>query len=212
MKALLLSLLLLVGDGFTEGQRAYQEGRFREAYEAFHAQQREAGEEASAELLYNLALAAVRAGALREAEIAAEKAAARGGPEFTARRDFLRGNIAFTRCERATVVAVKPDVQPHEFVPALKHARTALESWQQAAVSRPDWPEARRNVQRALHQLQDLLQKQKAAESNRKEDKPPPEPPPPEPQPLLDKLKEKDQQKRELRRRKLPRIKVEKDW
>lgn len=138
----------------------------------------DAGESAAPELLYNRALAALSAGALREAEIAAEKAAARGGPEFAALRDFLLGNAAFARCLAAGGQAAAPEAEPFAFDLGLAHAEAARRFWQRAALSREDWPEARRNVERALLELEGLRKKKEEAEKERRARARLPEPPP----------------------------------
>ncbi len=143
----------------------------------------DAGESAAPELLYNRALAALGAGELRAAEIAAEKAAARGGPEFAALRDFLLGNAAFARSVAASAQAAAPEAEPFAFDLAIAHAEAARRFWQRAALSRADWPEARRNVERVLLQLQDLRGRKEQAEKERKARARLPEPPPPQADP-----------------------------
>ncbi len=187
MKKLLLlpllfaSMLLLGGDRFFTGERAYKEGRFRDALEELSAAEETLGNSASPELLYNKALAAFYAGDLTVAEYTAEKAAARGGPSFGALCDFLRGNTAFVRCERAEsgaeseLEANEEDAGLSGLDEAIACAEAAKDLWQQAAMSRADWPEARRNVQRALIKLDELKKKKetqrKQQERDRKKDK-----------------------------------------
>ncbi len=241
MRPLLLSTLLLLpgGDPFAEGVRAYEEGRFRDAYVAFTEAENAAGNAASAELLYNRALAALHVGELRAAEFSAEKSAARGGPEFAGLADFLLGNAAFIACERAEAEANLRDADPTSLGRAISHAQTARDFWQLAALSRPDWPAARRNVERALLKLEKLEQQKAEAEANQapkteSEPKPPPEPDepteeieqdptlqeaPPELSPeemnrLLDKLAQMEREKRLLREtwQRMRTANVEKDW
>ncbi len=184
MKSLLPLLLLLTGDAFTEGLRAYREGRFRDALAAFTEAEKADGDGASAALFYDKALAALRSGALSEAESAAERAAARGGGEFGARRDFLLGNVAFLRCEKAEAVASGPEAEPFAWDAAIAHGEAARNHWQLAAASRLDWPEARRNVERARRKLEELAQKKLEAEKLRSErDKKQPSQPNPLPEP-----------------------------
>ena len=163
MKALLCLLLVLAGDAFADGLRAYREGRYREALAAFSEAVAEAGEGAAPELLYNQALSAVRVGELAVAEAAAERAAARGGPAFAALRDFLIGNIAFQRALTAELQATGPEAEPFAFDGAIAFAKKALRSWQRAAVRKEDWPRARRNVERALRKLSELQRKKDEA-------------------------------------------------
>ncbi|MBW2415610.1 MAG: hypothetical protein JRG76_13985 [Deltaproteobacteria bacterium] len=230
-QALTLLALLLFGCG-DPGGRAYREGRFRDAHEAF----RSAGDDAPAARLFNRALAALRAGDLTEAETAAEAAAARGTPEIAALGDFLRGNAAFERCLMAERQASTAAAEPFAFDVALTYARKARGLWQLAAMSRSDWPEARRNVERALLKADELKRKKadREEQQRRKTDpRPKPRPPPApdavqdpavEPQleeldpdevlRLLDKLAEKEKEKRALRRlhRKARMAEVERDW
>lgn len=175
MKTLLLLMppflmLLLPGDEFSTGVHAYEECRFEDALETFSECERAAGNSASAELLHNKAMAALRAGELLVAEYSAEKTVVRGGPGFAAWRDFLWGNTAFARSEKAEEKANKPDAEPSAFEEAIAQAEIARNYWQMAVVRRSDWPEARRNVERALLKLRELKKKKEAAEQrNRKE-------------------------------------------
>jgi hypothetical protein len=219
--------------------RAYEEGRFRDALTAFTAAEQAAGDAASGPLLYNRALAALRAGDLRVAESSAEKAAVRGGPELEGLGDFLLGNAAFARAERAKAESALREADPTALARAIAHAATARDAWQRAAASRADWPEARRNVERALLALDDLRKKKEEAEKNRQSKKEqPPEPPPPPPRPdeeieqdptaqpdpgelsaaqiaqLLARLDAKEREKRDLRRarQRVRDVAVERDW
>jgi hypothetical protein len=228
--------MLLGGGNPGDGHRAYVENRFDEAYEAFTEAERSAGEDAPAELLYDRSLAALRSGRIEEAEIAAEKAAVRGGAAFTALRDFLLGNAAFERCARAEAKATGgTDAAPFALEEALIHVRHAALFWQKAAMSRPDWPEARRNVERALLKERELKKKTEAIQEARKKIKATkigqqpeakakkpdlaPEPrldelSPEQIRQLLERLAEKERQKAALRRerQRLKRAEVEKDW
>ncbi|HLQ38820.1 MAG TPA: hypothetical protein VK348_13505 [Planctomycetota bacterium] len=239
MRTLLLCLLPLAsppqaGAGFDAGVRAYGEGRWQDAFAAFTAAEQAAGIAVSAELLHDLALAALRAGRPSEAEAAAARAAARGGSRFAGLRDFVRGNAAWIRCERAELQASGPEAEPFAFDAAIALAETARNGWQLAAASRPDWPEARRNTERALQKIAELRQQQAAAERNRPPSRQTPDQPEPQPQPpqeqqpepqltelspeqlqqLFDKLAAKEQQKLALRstRQQAPDGSVERDW
>ncbi len=239
-KALLaLPLCALLGndEAFAAGLRAYRAGRFAEALAAFTEAEARAGDAATPELLYDKALSALRAARFSEAESAAGAAAVRGGPEFTGLRDFLLGNVAFARCELAAAQASGPEAEPFAFDVALGQAERARLSWQRAALSRPDWPEARRNVERALLRLEELKQAREEARKRSEEQKKleqPPEPPAPPPteeearaieaqvaelsprevQELLARLGAKEKEKLALRRarRNDQPIEVEKDW
>ncbi len=168
MRILLCLLFLLAGDEFAEGVRAYRQGRYEAALRAFTLAEEQAGNEASAELLHNKALAALGAGDMLAAEIAAEKAAVRGGPRFASLRDFLLGNAGFARCEQAEELAARPEAGMPALDEAIAHARAAKGFWELAAMSRSDWPAARRNVERALIKLERLLKKKEDAEKRRK--------------------------------------------
>ena len=154
--------LLAAGDPFDSGLTAYQEGRFKESLDLFRAAEKAAGRAAPTELVYNRALAALRAGELRESETAAQRAAARGGADFMPLCLFLKGNAAFARCELAAAQAETPGAPPFAYDAAISLARTARTAWQRAAMSRPDWPAARRNVERALLKEEALAKLKKA--------------------------------------------------
>jgi hypothetical protein len=146
---------------------------------AFDASVEEAGEGASAELLYDKALAALRVGDRMAATAAAKAAAARGGPEIQALADFVRGNAAFALSEAAEEEANRPGGDPTAHERAVASTEDALAAWKRAAATRSDWPEARRNVERALLRLARLRERRSAADQPRP---PPPQPPPPTPE------------------------------
>ncbi|MEZ5966859.1 MAG: hypothetical protein R3F56_23670 [Planctomycetota bacterium] len=228
-----LSILILLGGssaggspdgGFDAGVRAYREGRFADALAAFAAAEQDAGDAASPVLLYDLALAALRVGDLSKAEAAAEKAAERGGDDFAPRRDFVRGSVAYARAQSAGAQADGVEAEPFAFEAAIALARRAAQQWQHAACSkRADWPQARRNVERALQLVDDLERRKAAAEAKRKRQEPdqakpkpvpPPDAKPPDakdvpPRPLdldavrrlFDRLAAKEKEKLILRRR-----------
>ncbi|MCC6671832.1 MAG: hypothetical protein IT458_12290 [Planctomycetes bacterium] len=189
--SILLCLTLLLpqgGDAAAAGAQAWREGRYRDALASFTAAVRAAGEDAAAELLHNQALAALRAGAPREAELAAERAAARGGPEFAGLREFVRGNAAFARCLVAAAQAASVEAEPFAFDVAIAHAEAARAAWQRALLQRGEWPEARRNVERAQRKLTELREAKAAADRRRREEarkagEPEPKPLPVQPDP-----------------------------
>src|SRR5262249_15509758 len=95
-----------------------------------------------------------------------------------------KGNAAFARCETAAKVASQPEAEPFAYDAAIAHGEAARRSWQLAAMSRPDWPEARRNVERAIATIEDLRKRNDDALAKKKktEDRPQPKPQnPPEP-------------------------------
>lgn len=173
-KLLVVGALLFVpgaSERFRAGLKAYQEGRFNEALAEFSEAEKAAGDKASAELLFNQALSALRAGELASLESSAEKSAARGGEKFAPLRDFLLGNSAFARSEKAEAIAKSPEGEPSAFTDAITQAETAKNFWQQAAASRPDWPEARRNVERALLKIEQLKKEKEEADKKKQKDK-----------------------------------------
>lgn len=240
LTALLLLALALAGcDGGGEARRAYEQGRFEEAHDSYGAALAEAGDGASAELLANGALAAIRAGKPGDAESFAERAAARGGPEVAARALFLRGSAAFQRCGTATLQADTVEAEPFAFDVAIAYGEKARDLWGAAAATRPDWPEARRNVERALLELDEIREKKREAERRRARRANPPPKPKPLPAPsgdeekteeekaaeamnaelgpeqvlaLFEKLREKEREKLELRRSRRAAAGGGKDW
>ena len=168
----------LFGGGFATGVQAYAEKRYADALAAFTATADAAGDQATAELLYNKALAALAAGQLRIAESEAEKAAARGGSEFEGLRDFLHGNVEFARCTTAAAESALQEADPTVLSQAIGHAKRARAKWQLAAATRPDWPSARRNIERVTDEIANLERRKKEAEEKRrKSTKPPPDQP-----------------------------------
>ncbi|MHC4342356.1 MAG: hypothetical protein ACYSX0_19350 [Planctomycetota bacterium] len=239
MRFAILFALLLTGCGeFAAGVDAYREGRYRDAHAAFRKAE---ADDASAELSFNRALAALRAGDLSDAESSAQKAAERG-PAIAPLCGFLQGNAAFERCRMAERQADSVAAEPFAFDVAIAYAKKAARLWQRAAMSRPDWAEARRNVERALRKLEELQKKKEEADPRRRrqaDPKPRPDPVPPLPLPkpgteieqdpevtpqlkelspeqiarLLDKLAEKEKDKAALRRSTRQQdSRVERDW
>jgi hypothetical protein len=121
----------------------------------------------------------------------------------------------------------------------MAHAEDALAAWRRAATSRPYWPEAARNAERALLRLARLRDRGSAGGAKKPPPPPPPAPPPvPPPTPkeapgpdarpdadtselapadvlrLFDVLRRKEQQKMDLRRavRHAPSGGTERDW
>jgi len=183
---------------------------------------------------YERALAHLREGELRAAEAEAERAAADG---LVAHSDFLRGNVAFGQATLAEKQARAPGAEPFAIDVAIAYARKARRLWEHAATTRPDWPAARRNVERALLKI-DELEKLRRRGDPRRQPQPRPRPgPTPRPEKtdeveaaderpvldalgpeevrrLLDRLAEKEKEKRDLRRsRRAERsAAVERDW
>jgi len=235
--ALSLVLVALLGFGCGEGGRAreaYEAGRYEDAHAAFL----DAGDDVSAPALVNRALAGLMAGQLRDAAEMAKRATVEGTGEVAARAMFLHGNVAFAQCTLAERQADTLEAEPFAFDIAIRYGEAARDHWRDAAMTREDWPEARRNVERALLKLMTLRNKKReAAKRREKKSEPKPEPKP-RPAPgkeeveekpgdpaiaalsaeqvlrLFERLEEKEREKIELRReqRRERMATVEKDW
>lgn len=177
--------VLLAADApdFAAGEALFREGRFADALAVFTALEAECGDAAPAELLHARALAALGAGSPLEAEVALEKAIARGGAAWLPMRDFVAGSAAFARCERAEAQAAGPEAEPFAFDVAIAHAQAARDAWQSAAVAGSDWPEARRNVERAQAKLDALRKRRGEAIERGKQTRGGETAPPPTPDP-----------------------------
>jgi hypothetical protein len=172
--ALLLLLLPAGGCGaepFAEGVEAYRDGRPADALEAFARAEALAGDAAGTALLHDRALAALRVGRARDAEISAEKLVARGGPGEAGFRSFVAGNAAWQRMNRARAEAGLTDPDPTAFARAIEHAEAARDAWLEALDARADWAAARRNVERAQRALEELQRQQAEAEAARRNKK-----------------------------------------
>ena len=189
--AVMMFLLVLGGDEVERALVDYRAGRFEEAHRVISAVVARRGDRASPELLYDQALCALAVGRYREAEVAMETAAARGGGPFVALRDFVFGNVAFAQCLTAAELAGRVEAGPVAFDAAISSARRAADHWRRAAISRHPWPAAIRNAERALAKLAELQEaKEEAARKRRERKKPKPprrkkpkEPDPPKPDP-----------------------------
>jgi hypothetical protein len=157
-KALLIGTIAaaaLAGCGpAPEGARAYAEGRWADAHRAFAAEVAAAGDGADSALLHDAALAALRAGALDEAEALAGR---------SADGEFLRGHAAFLRAGRAEAETAGPRSDASGWDRAIRHATDARDHWARAAAAREGWPEARRNAERAALRIEALEEKRKSA-------------------------------------------------
>lgn len=155
-----------------------------------------------------------------------------------ARATFLRGNRAYALSLQAEAESLRPGGDPTAAEAARSLTEDALAAWRMAAATRRDWPEARRNVERALLRLDLLRERAKDGGKPRPEpDSQPPPPPPPVPgrdtnpveaptvletgdlptadvMKVLDVLKEKEKARRETRRaeREARGGGVERDW
>lgn len=199
-------------EAWRTGIQAYRESRYPEALAAFQEAEGQGKEPAPAALLFNQALAAYQSQAWSQAESAALAAAARGGAEFQALADFLRGNIFYARCELAERESLGPQAGPSALDVAIALAQSAADAWQRAAMSREDWPQARRNVERALAKLEQL-QNKKAAQPAPPAKKLPQAQPPENLDQLLKKLEAKKKSLRKRPKKAVPeRDAVGRDW
>ena len=173
LTAVALGLALAACGKAGDGLSAYRDGRFADAHRVLAEALRDAGPSASPELAVDAALAALRDGALDEATSAAKDAAARGDADVAAFAEFVRGNAAYAKCDLAEAQARLPESEPFAFDIAIRWAMAAREAWIAAAASREDWPEARRNVERANLRLTALSQAKADAEVQRKRPGPP---------------------------------------
>ncbi len=134
--------------------------------------------DASALRAYERARAALQAGELRRAAQDAAEAARSSDQGNAVLATFLSGNIAFAQCLRAEKQADAPGAEPFAIDVAIRHAEHARDFWQDAAVTRADWPAARRNVERALVKLDQLEKKKAQRQPNKKRTDPKPKPRP----------------------------------
>jgi hypothetical protein len=151
-------------DASAAGSNAYDEGRFGDAHDAFVAVT--LGDDAAPELLYDRALAALRAGRLDDAvaTLAREREAPAG--DTRPLLVFLEGNVQFARAERAAQQARAPEAEPFAWDLAIRQALSARDAFRQAAATREDWPQARRNAERAARLLEKLRGEKAAADPN----------------------------------------------
>ncbi|MCE9634654.1 MAG: hypothetical protein K8T90_03025 [Planctomycetes bacterium] len=172
-------------DATARGRAAFDGGRFLDAFAAFTESIASEGEGSSPELLYDRALAALRAGDAVGASDAAVRAidvaTARGRPDVAALASFVRGNAAWMRCDAADAESLQRDADPTALDRAIAHAETALGAWRDAIVAGSDAPEARRNAERAVLRLASL-RRRTPDDPNRKDPGAPPPPPVPTPQ------------------------------
>lgn len=91
----------------------------------------------------------LRAGRLRDASDAADRAAAAGDEAVRVACDVVRGNVAFGRSLLLEAEAAAPGAPPASLELSLAMAEDALAAWRAAAAT-GDVPVARRNVERGL--------------------------------------------------------------
>ncbi len=164
MKTLALMLLLatavLAQDGGEPRARMlHAEGRHAESMAAW--QELVAREGDRPHLLANLALTALRAGELDEAQSAADRYAAVAGEGL--RKGFLQGLLGSIRHEESLAAEQAPQsptgnpLEPLE--QAIARAESARAHFLEAALAPDGGPEARRNLERTLRRIAELRQK-----------------------------------------------------
>ncbi|MFM8981002.1 MAG: VWA domain-containing protein, partial [Planctomycetia bacterium] len=158
-----LALLpLLAGCGrMQEARELAAGGRHAEALALLEQELAAAGAAASPALHVNLGLCALRVGQPERARAAFAAAEAAGGPAYARYGAFLRGHLAFEASRDLEARAAQPGADPALFEGALMRAEDALAAWRLAARSVSDWPEARRNMERALLRLEALREQRR---------------------------------------------------
>jgi hypothetical protein len=210
---LLVGVVLLLGHPRAEataGFAAMEAGDPAAAVEAYAAA---VEKKPTRPLLRNLALAALAADEIDLAKKAAERLGVEGGSaDDVAWRDFLLGNLAWRRSERAELLARGPVPPAGALEQAIAQTEAAAAAWKAADEGRSSlWPEAQRNVVRATARLDALRAMAEASESS--QPLAPPEPPPLDEtrrQDLMQQLERLDR-RREERRPPKPRPEVL-DW
>jgi tetratricopeptide (TPR) repeat protein len=162
-------IVLLTGCGGPgAGHVHYAAGRHEAALQAWEGELQRAGGDAPAALHHNIAVAALRLGQLEKAEAAAARAREVGGSPYEALLAFVRGTLAFERSKAMEHEATRPGGDPKAMEMALMLAEDAQARWQHAATLRAaDWPEARRNVERALLRLAALRESRRGGRADR---------------------------------------------
>lgn len=225
-----------VGDGerFAAAVAHYRAGRFEEARVLFAAEAESRGEAAPAELSCNHALAALRVERPAEAAAAARRLATMADPGERAWGEFLLGGAAWLQAERALAAAKLPDAEPMAWDLAVRGFDEAFAHWRTASELRPDWQEAVRNAERAMLALAAARAARSEAAAKQAGGQREPEPPPPGPgeleeqapqmtrqalppadvAKLLQRLREKEQQKQRSRRQaqRASAVAGERDW
>lgn len=174
-RTVVVALLLAACGRAADGKAAYEAGRFDEALRHFSEAERAAP---SPELAFDVALAALRGGDLDTAESAAARAFETSAHESDVRADarFVLGAAAYERCLREMKQAARPESEPFAYDGAERLARRAAAEWAASCVLRGDWPEAARNVERALARAAECRTAKSEAEAAKKrKQKAPPE-------------------------------------
>lgn len=177
---LLLGLLLLPGCGrMQEARELAAAGQHAQALALLEQELAAAGAGARPELHVNLGLCALRVGRHERARAAFAAAEAAGGPAYARYGAFLRGQLAFLASRDLEAQAAQPGADPALLEGALMRAEDALAAYRLAARSTPDWPEARRNMERALLRLEALREQRRTGTQGAPQPRLRPQPGPP---------------------------------
>jgi tetratricopeptide (TPR) repeat protein len=115
------------------------------------------GEDAPAVLHINAALVALAQGDVAIAHQQAELARPKAGAALAPACDFVMAHVAFEQAKAGLRILRGPEAGPADFDRVLGLASVAREFWRRSAIERSDWPQARRNAERA-HLLFEALQ------------------------------------------------------
>jgi hypothetical protein len=162
----------------------YRGQRFEAAFAAFQAAAAAAGDAASDELRWNLALAALRLQRSGDAEAAVLPWLRDASGGRRADGEFVVAMAQSQRAERSAAAAALPDAEPMAWAAAILQMERAVAGFERAAAMRGDWPAAVRNAERARAAVEELRRRQAAAAPPNVQQEPAPaEPPPPSPEP-----------------------------
>lgn len=160
---------------------AYRAGRHDAARVEFAAAAAAFGERCPPHVAVDWALAALRTGRPSEAEAAARSLLGSDDAAVRADAEFLLASAAFQHGERAEAAAQLQDPEPMAWPAAERAFDLAHRGFGRAAMLRPEWPEARRNAERAWRRLSEVRRLRAEAEQkgapDRREKQPPPPPP-----------------------------------
>lgn len=159
--ALLVTLLLPGCGRMQEARDLAAGGQHAAALALLEQDLARAGARAPAALHANLGLCALRLGQVERARAAFAAAEAAGGPAYARLATFLRGHAAFVASRDLEQQSRRPGADPALLEGALMRAEDALAAFRLASTQGPDWPEARRNLERALLRLESLREQRR---------------------------------------------------
>ncbi len=180
--ALVVGLPAQVPSAFAAAVADYRAERFEAAFAGFQAAAAAAGESASDELRWNLALAALRVQRSGDAEAAVLPWLRDASGSRAADGEFLVAMAQSQRAERSAAAAALPDAEPMAWAAAISQMERAAAGFERAASLRGQWPAATRNAERARAAVEELRRRQAAAATpDAKQEPNPAGPPPPSP-------------------------------